>query len=72
MVGARRDPTVVIEAARGVRAHKFSHWDSQMWAAARVNQVPVIFTEDFNTGSTIDGVRFINPLSKGFQLDLWR
>src|SRR4051794_12082827 len=24
---------VVLEAARGVRAHKFSYWDSQLWAA---------------------------------------
>jgi predicted nucleic acid-binding protein len=63
---------VVIEAARGVRAHKFSYWDSQLWAAARLNQVPVIFTEDFNTGATIEGVRFVSPFSQGFQLAAWR
>src|SRR6185436_16616261 len=41
---------VVLEAVRGVRVHKFSYWDSQLWATARLNQIPTIFTEDFNTG----------------------
>jgi predicted nucleic acid-binding protein len=64
-------PFVVIEAARGVRSHKFSYWDAQLWATARLNQVPVIFTEDFNDGSTIEGVRFVNPFATAFVLSRW-
>jgi predicted nucleic acid-binding protein len=64
-------PFIVIEAVRGVRAHQFSYWDSQIWATARLNQVPVVFTEDFNAGSTKAGVRFVNPFSDDFKLSDW-
>ena len=54
---------IVLEAARGVRAHRFSYWDSQIWAAARLNQIPVVLTEDFQDGASIEGVRFVNPFA---------
>jgi predicted nucleic acid-binding protein len=60
---------VVLEAARGVRDHKFSFWDAQIWAAARLNQIPVVFSEDFNAGSVIEGIRFVNPFSADFQFE---
>jgi predicted nucleic acid-binding protein len=63
---------VVIEAVRGVRSHKFSYWDSQIWATARLNQVPTVFTEDFNVGATIEGVRFVSPFADGFHPEDWR
>jgi predicted nucleic acid-binding protein len=31
---------IVLEAARGVREHRFSFWDAQIWAAAKLNQIP--------------------------------
>jgi len=62
---------IVLEAARGVRTHKMSYWDAQIWACARLHQVPVVFTEDFNVGSVIEGVRFINPLADDFNLSGW-
>ena len=62
---------VVLEAARGVRDHQFSFWDAQVWAAARLNQIPVVFSEDFNSGSVIEGVSFVNPFSVGFQFEKW-
>jgi len=34
----------------------------QLWATARLNQISVIYSEDFNVGSAIEGVRFVNPL----------
>src|SRR5438045_9000801 len=55
--------TVVLEAIRGVRVHQLAYWDAQIWALARLNQIPVIFTEDFNVGATLEGVRFINPFA---------
>ena len=65
-------PPIVLEAMRGVRIHMFSYWNSQLWATARLNQIPIIFTEDFNIGSTIEGVRFVNPFAGDFQIEQWR
>ena len=59
---------VVLEAARGVRTHKMAYWDAQIWASARLHQIPTVFTEDFNVGAVIEGVRFINPLADDFDL----
>ena len=64
-------PAVVLEAARGVRDYQFSFWDAQIWAAAHLNQIPIIFSEDFNIGSVIEGVRFVNPLAAEFLLEQW-
>jgi len=65
-------PLVVIEAVRGVRVHKLSYWDAQFWATARLNQTPVIFTENFNVGGALEGVRFVNPFGADFVLTDWQ
>jgi predicted nucleic acid-binding protein len=62
---------IVLEAARGVRMHRMAYWDAQIWATARLNQIPAIFTEDFDLGAVIEGVRFVNPLADDFDLDSW-
>lgn len=54
---------VVLEAARGVRDYQFSLWDAQIWATARLNQISLVYSEDFNVGAVIEGVRFANPLA---------
>ncbi len=64
-------PRVVLEAARGVRDYQFSFWDAQIWAVARLNQVPVVFSEDFNPGAVIEGVRFVNPFAEDFRPEAW-
>jgi hypothetical protein len=43
----------MLEAARGVRTYKMSYWDAQIWASARLHQIPVIFSEDFNGGAVM-------------------
>lgn len=53
---------IVLEAARGVREYQLSFWDAQIWATARLNQIPVVYSEDFNAGAALEGVRFSNPL----------
>ena len=60
----------VLEAARGVCDHQFSYYDAQIWSVARMNQVPVVFSEDFNP-SWIEGVQFVNPFSPEFTLEDW-
>lgn len=62
---------VVLEAARGVRDHQLSYWDAQIWATARLYQLPVVLSEDFSSGSSLEGVRFVNPFDPAFQLDDW-
>ena len=61
-------PLVVLEALRGVRDHGFSYFDAQIWGAARLNQIPAVLSEDFQDGSSVEGVRFLNPLKPDFEL----
>ncbi len=64
-------PLVVLEATRGVREHRLSYWDAQLWATARLNQIPTIFSEDFTAGMVLEGVHFINPFRADFVLESW-
>jgi predicted nucleic acid-binding protein len=64
-------PQIVLEAVRGVRDHALAYYDAQIWAAARLNQIPVIFSEDFQDGQVLEGVRFVNPFKKGFDVEEW-
>ena len=64
-------PMVVLEAGRGVRDHHLSYYDAQIWAAARLNQAPLVFSEDFQDGRVLEGVRFVNPITPGFILETW-
>jgi predicted nucleic acid-binding protein len=59
---------IVLEAGRGLREHQLSYYDAQIWATARLNQVPTILTEDFTNGRRLEGVRFLNPLLPSFDL----
>lgn len=62
---------IVLEAIRGVRQHHLSYYDAQIWATARLNQVPTVFTEDFQDGGRLEGVQFVNPLAAGFDIGPW-
>lgn len=59
-------PMIVLEAGRGVRDHRLGYWDAQIWATARLNQVPWVLTEDFTDGAVVEGVRFVSPFRAGF------
>ena len=63
-------PMIILEALRGVRVHGMSYYDAQIWACARLNQIPVIFSEDYHEGVT-EGVRFVNPFHPDFDVDRW-
>lgn len=62
---------VILEAGRGVRDHRLSYYDAQIWATARLNQAPVVFSEDFQHGQVLEGVQFINPFAPDFDMDAW-
>jgi predicted nucleic acid-binding protein len=55
-------PPIVLEAIEGARRHRLAYRDAQIWAAAKLNQIEVIYSEDGPTGSTVGGVRYVNPL----------
>ncbi len=57
---------IVKEALRGVSHHHLSFFDAQIWASARLYQIPIVISEDFAAGANIDGVRFINPFTETF------
>ncbi|MCS6937459.1 MAG: PIN domain-containing protein [Candidatus Bipolaricaulota bacterium] len=61
-------PLIVHEAVRGVAEHGFSYWDAQIWATARLNQIPIVLSEDFSHGRFVEGVRFLNPFTPGVEL----
>ncbi len=61
----------VLEAVRGTQTYQFSYWDAQVWASARLNQTSLVFSEDFASGSVIEGIRFVNPFSEDFSIDQW-
>jgi len=64
-------PMIVLEAVRGVREHRLAYWDAQVWASARLNQITVVFSEDFGGRSILDGVRFVNPFAASFAIEAW-
>lgn len=64
-------PMIILEALRGVRDYRFSYYDAQIWATARLNQIPIIFSEDFHPTS-LEGVQFVNPFQATFDPNLWR
>lgn len=59
-------PLIALEAARGVRDHRLSYWDAQVWATARLNQISLILSEDFTDGHVLEGVRFLDPFALAF------
>jgi predicted nucleic acid-binding protein len=59
---------IVLEAVRGYQRHRLAYWDSLVWAAAKVQCVPNVLSEDFSNGSLLEGVKFINPFSSRFDM----
>ena len=56
----------VLEACRGAGDHSLSVWDALIWATAKLNQVPLVPSEDFADGAFLEGVRFLNPFAPTF------
>jgi predicted nucleic acid-binding protein len=53
--------SVVLEGCRGAGQHQMSLWDALIWAIAKLNQVPVVLTEDAPHGRFLEGVSYANP-----------
>ena len=59
----------VLAAVNGTRRYQLSYWDSLIWAAAKLNGVPYVLSEDFTHDQTLDAVTFLNPFTPGFTLE---
>lgn len=57
---------VVLDAARASLEHQLSYWDAQVWAVAKLNQIPTVLSEDLQHGRLIEGIQFFNPLVGDF------
>ena len=58
--------SIVLEATRGSFEHAMSYWDAQIWATAKMNQIPTVLSEDLQHQRIIEGVQFLNPLVGNF------
>ena len=63
--------SIVLEAARACRDFSMAYFDAQIWACAKLHEIPLIFSEDFQDGQTLEGVRFVNPFAENFELEKW-
>jgi predicted nucleic acid-binding protein len=61
-------PTLTFRALDAIPRHALSFWDALIWSAAVENMVGIIYTEDFQDGREVEGVRFINPFSASASL----
>ncbi len=61
-------PAVVLEGCRGSSEYALSIWDALIWAVSKLNQVPYVLTEDAKHERFLEGVRFLNPFHRKFDL----
>ena len=59
------DGSMTLEAIGAAPRHSMSFWDALIWAAARRAGASTIFTEDFQHGRDVEGIRYINPFLTG-------
>jgi len=55
--------SMTFRAMDAVALYSISFWDALIWAAAAENGISTIYTEDFQNGRVIEGVRFCNPFT---------
>lgn len=63
-------PSIVLAACRASGERQLSIWDALIWAAAKLNDVRSILTEDAPQGRLLEGIRYFNPFDPAFDLAL--
>jgi predicted nucleic acid-binding protein len=56
--------SITLRALAAIPRHGFSFWDALIWAAAKENGIPLVYTEDFQHGRDVEGVRIVNPFAE--------
>lgn len=57
------DPADLDDALWAVEYHRLAFWDAMLRATCRRAGCSVLFTEDFQDGRTLNGLRFVNPFA---------
>lgn len=52
-------------AVRAVVDHRIAFWDAMLWSTLQAAGCEILFTEDFQDGRELGGVRFVNPFLAG-------
>jgi predicted nucleic acid-binding protein len=55
---------MTLRALDAIPRHGFSFWDALIWAAAKENGIRQVYTEDFQHGRDVEGVRIVNPFAE--------
>jgi predicted nucleic acid-binding protein len=55
---------ITLGALDAIPRHGLSFWDALIWAAAKENGISAVYTEDFQHGRDIEGVRIVNPFAQ--------
>jgi predicted nucleic acid-binding protein len=59
-------PITAFEAARAASRYQMRIFDAHIWAAARLNGIETILTEDAQSRATIEGVTYVNLFAPNF------
>ena len=57
---------VVVAGLHAVERWGISFYDAQLWAAAALNKIPVMLSEEFPHGLVLDPVLFLDPFCDEF------
>jgi len=60
-------PITVYEAVRAASRCQMRIFDAHVWAAARLNGIETIVSEDTQSRPVIEGVRYVNPFAREFR-----
>jgi predicted nucleic acid-binding protein len=61
LLAVHSSPGIYLEALRICSKHKLAWYDSLIAAAALEGQCDILYSEDFQHGKEIDGLRIVNP-----------
>ncbi|HEX9093713.1 MAG TPA: PIN domain-containing protein [Coriobacteriia bacterium] len=64
------DEEVLMLAVAASVHRRWRFYDAQIWAAAFVNGIPLVLSEDFGEREPLDGVTFLDPFTEGFTLEM--
>ncbi len=66
VLAVERETVLLAFACR--ETHDVHLWDAVLWATARRARIDTVVSEDFQDGRCIEGVRFVDPFTAGFDL----
>lgn len=58
------DLEILLKAVELRKNHRFSYWDSLVFAAALSSGASILYSEDMRNGFTLEGVTIVNPFKE--------